>query len=159
MSKARPLAGFYEAHEVSLTSLKRSPHILASAKPITQARFDPKLIAPCGMNCAICKAHLRKQNPCHGCNFAEENRPKTRVECPLRVCRKRSGRFCCGCPEFPCDRLRHLDQRYRTTYGMSQVENLKFIKAKGLRRFVEKEGGKWFSKKGILCVHDKKYYR
>jgi hypothetical protein len=42
---------------------------------------------------------------------------------------------------------------------MSQIENLEFIKAKGAERFVEKEGKRWFSKRGLLCVHDKKYYR
>ena len=139
--------------------MKRSSEVLARAKQMTQAKFDPKLIAPCGMNCAICKAHLRKHNPCHGCNFAENNRPKTRVKCPLRACRKGTGRFCCPCPEFPCDRLRHLDQRYQMKYSMSQIKNLEFIKAKGIKRFVEKEGKRWFSERGVLCVHDKKYYR
>ncbi len=139
--------------------MKRSSEVLARTKQMTQATFDSKLIAPCGMNCAICKAHLREHNPCHGCNFTEKNRPKTRVKCPLRVCRKRTGRFCCPCPEFPCDRLRQLDRRYRMKYSMSQIENLEFIKAKGAERFVEKEGKRWFSKRGVLCVHDKKYYR
>lgn len=124
-----------------------------------QTEFDPKLIAPCGMNCAVCKAHLRKHNPCHGCNFAQKNRPRTRLKCSIRICRKRRGRFCCTCPEFPCDRLQHLDQRYRITYSISEIENLKFIKAQGIRRFVEKEAKRWFSKRGILCVHDRKYYQ
>ncbi len=125
----------------------------------TEAKFDSRLIAPCGMNCAICKAYLRKNHPCLGCNFAEKNRPRTRVRCPLRVCRKRNGRFCCTCPEFPCDCLRHLDQRYWIKYGMSEIENLEFIKTNGIKKFVDKEGRRWFSKRGILCVHDKKYYR
>lgn len=43
--------------------------------------------------------------------------------------------------------------------AMSPIENLEFIKAKGIKRFVEKEWEQWFSEKGVLCVHDKKYYR
>jgi hypothetical protein len=125
---------------------------------MTPAKFDPRLIAACGMNCAVCKAHLRERNPCRGCNFAEQNRPKTRVECPLRICRKRAGRFCCACADFPCDRLQRMDRRYRTKYRMSPIENLEFIKARGIREFVEKDEKRWFSEKGVLCVHDRKYY-
>ncbi len=110
------------------------------------------------MNCGICIAFLREMNPCHGCRRAQENRPKTRVGCRLRVCTKRSGRFCCDCPEFPCDRLKHLDHRYRTQYGMSEIENLEFIRKNGIRNFVEAERKRWLSPRGILCVHDKKRY-
>ena len=124
-----------------------------------EKRITQDLIAPCGMNCAICKAYLREHNPCHGCRDAEQNKPKTRVNCRLRVCTKRTGRFCCDCPDFPCDRLRHLDKRYRTRYGMSQIENLEFIRKNGIRKFVHAERQKWVSDKGILCVHDKKRYK
>ena len=122
--------------------------------PITQ-----NLIAPCGMNCAICKAHLREHNPCHGCSEAQKNKPKTRVYCRLRVCGKRTGKFCCDCPEFPCDRLKHLDHRYRTKYGMSEIENLEFIRKNGIREFVAAEHKRWLSEKGLFCVHDKQYYK
>jgi hypothetical protein len=122
--------------------------------PITQ-----NLIAPCGMNCGICRAHLRPKNPCHGCNYAEANKPKTRVNCRLRICGKRKGKFCGHCQEFPCDRLKHLDCRYRTKYGMSEIENLEFIRKNGIRKFVAMERKRWISAKGVLCVHDKKHYR
>ncbi len=117
------------------------------------------LIAPCGMNCNICRAHLRENNPCHGCTYAGQNRPKSREHCRLRICTKRKGKFCFSCVEFPCDRLQRLDKRYRTRYGMSEIENLVYIKEKGIKKFIEKENKKWVSKKGILCVHDKKYYK
>ena len=122
--------------------------------PITQ-----NLIAPCGMNCGICKGYLREKNLCPGCKYIKESKPKTRVKCRLRICAKRTGKFNCNCPEFPCDRLRHLDKRYRTTYGMSEIENLEFIREEGIRRFVAKERKRWISEKGIFCVHDMKYYR
>ena len=120
--------------------------------PITQ-----NLIAPCGMNCGICKAYLRSKNPCHGCMNLEEDRP--RAHCRLRACTKREGRFCCHCPEFPCERLRHLDTRYRTKYGMSEIENLEFIRKNGIRKFVAAERKRWISACGIFCVHDKQYYK
>jgi len=116
------------------------------------------LIAPCGMNCGICRAYLRQRNPCHGCSDAEQNKPRTRLNCRLRVCKKRSGDFCCNCTEFPCDRLKHLDKRYRTRYGMSEIENLEYIRDHGIRKFVERERKRWISEQGILCVHDKTFY-
>lgn len=122
--------------------------------PITQ-----NLIAPCGMNCGICRAFLREKNPCHGCNYAEKNMPKTRVNCKMRICTKRTGKYCCNCAEFPCERLRHLDKRYRTKYGMSEIENLEFIREHGIRKFVARERERWISEKGVFCVHDKQYYR
>jgi hypothetical protein len=110
------------------------------------------------MNCGICRAFLREHNPCHGCDSAELNKPKTRVHCRLRICEKRNGRFCCNCAEFPCDRLRRLDLRYRTRYGMSEIENLEFIRDNGIKRFLENERKRWICEEGIFCVHDKKYY-
>jgi hypothetical protein len=118
-----------------------------------------RLIAPCGMNCGICKARLRENNPCHGCGDAEGNKPKTRAQCSLRLCDKRAGKFCCDCPDFPCGRLRRLDDRYRTRYGMSEIENLEFIRDRGIRKFVAAERKRWISENGILCVHDNKRYK
>lgn len=117
------------------------------------------LIAPCGMNCGICRAHLRENNPCRGCGCAEQNRPKTRVTCRLRTCGKRKGRFCFSCADFPCGRLKHLDDRYRERYGMSEIENLEYIKENGIKKFIERENKRWVSGKGVFCVHDRKYYR
>ncbi len=122
-------------------------------------RITQNLIAPCGMNCGICKAFLRQKNPCHGCNNAGLNKPKTRVYCRLRICGKRRGQYCCDCAEFPCDRLGRLDQRYRTRYGTSQIENLEIIRDNGIRKFVAAERRRWTSEKGSFCVHDRKYYR
>jgi hypothetical protein len=121
--------------------------------------MEKELIAPCGMNCGICQAYLRQNNPCNGCDNAEKNLPKTRANCRLRVCTKRKGKFCWDCAEFPCDRLKHLDKRYRERYGMSEIENLNCIRENGIEKFIEKENRKWVSKQGILCVHDKKYYK
>lgn len=76
----------------------------------------------------------------------------------MRLCDKRTSRFCYTCTKFPCDRLRLMDRRYRTRYGMSEIENLEFIRDRGIRRFLEREREKYLSEKGILCVHDKKFY-
>jgi len=41
---------------------------------------------------------------------------------------------------------------------MSEIDNLIYIRDNGIARFIEEEGRRWVSDKGILCVHDKKYY-
>ena len=122
------------------------------------SHFDETLIAPCGMNCGVCRAYLRPKNPCHGCRDAEQNLPKSRVNCRMRLCTERTGPFCYDCAEFPCDRLRHLDRRYRTRYGMSEIENLEYIRDHGIERFLENERARWVSERGVLCVHDRRWY-
>ena len=52
-----------------------------------------------------------------------------------------------------------MDLRYRTRYGMSEIENLEFIRNNGIKKFLEKERNSWICEKGILCIHDKKYYK
>ena len=124
----------------------------------SRAKIEKKLIAPCGMNCAVCRAYLRPRNPCHGCRDAALNKPETRLHCRLRVCSRRTGDFCFDCSEFPCPRLKHLDLRYRTRYGMSEIENLISIRDQGMRKFLERERERYLTERGIFCVHDRKYY-
>ena len=126
---------------------------------MNQVKFSRNIIAPCGMNCGICKAHLREKNRCPGCNDIGPSHPKTRVNCRLRLCEKRKGEFCRDCEEFPCDRLRRLDNRYRARYGISEIENLEYIGNHGIKKFIAAEVKKWIFDKGILCLHDKNYYK
>lgn len=113
------------------------------------------LIAPCGMNCNVCERYLRDKNRCPGC-------PDRELNCGVRDCKhvkKDNLKFCYQCNEFPCDRIKRMDKRYRTKYGMSMIENLEFIKEKGLKRFVANETKRWVSPEGTFCVHNKKRYK
>ena len=80
------------------------------------------------------------------------------VRCIIRNCEiiktNQSG-FCYECPKYPCRRLKELDRRYRTKYGMSMIENLGFIREQGLSAFVDKEAERWRCHKcgGVICVH------
>jgi hypothetical protein len=103
-------------------------------------------------------AHLRQKNRCHGCREAEKNKPKTRVFCKIRICQERKGKYCFSCSRFPCERLKLLDKRYRTKYGMSEIENLELIRCRGIDGFVKSERKRWQSSRGLFCVHNKKYY-
>jgi hypothetical protein len=63
---------------------------------------------------------------------------------------------------MPCDKLAHLDKRYRERYGMSMVENLKMLKEKGMDKFLRKQAEKYRCPNcstGVICVHDNKCFR
>ena len=117
-----------------------------------------ELIAPCGMNCAVCRGYLRNKNRCEGCRKINENEPVSRFSCKLRVCPERKNAYCFDCIKFPCQRLKQLDKRYRTKYDMSEIGNLEYIRDNGIRKFLKKENNRWVRGKEIFCVHDKKFY-
>ena len=105
-----------------------------------------ELIAPCGMNCALCMAFQREKNHCNGCNLDNENKPKSCVRCIIVNCELRkqtASGFCFECPKYPCARMKQLDKRYRTKYRMSMLENLEYIRLNGLKRFIEFESERW----------------
>lgn len=127
-------------------------------KKLPQHLSAHELIAPCGMNCALCVAYQRKRNRCPGCRVDDPNKPRTRRDCKIRNCKimRRNGKkFCAGCKCFPCAWLSRLDARYRANYGMSMIENLNDIDAGGLRNFVETEKSKWACSGcgKTICVH------
>lgn len=57
---------------------------------------------------------------------------------------------------YPCKMLKGLDRRYRTKYHMSMIDNLNFIKEKGIELFLEKEKEKWECKTcgDVICCHN-----
>jgi hypothetical protein len=121
-------------------------------------KFDKSLIAPCGMNCGTCMAYLREKNKCYGCRITFDDKLKTRVMCVIKNCsnlEKTTSKFCYDCKEFPCQRLKHIDKRYRTKYKTSFIENLLMIKDTGIRNFLvfESERRTCNNCGSTLCVH------
>jgi len=120
--------------------------------------FDPSLIAPCGMDCALCRAHLREKDRCLGCNGPDTAKPRSCLACRIWQCDDRGagdGTFCFARPTFPCARLRHLDKRYRANYRMSMIDNLERIREIGVDAFVGLEREKWRCPGcgAVVCVH------
>ena len=117
------------------------------------------MIAPCGMNCRLCRAYARDKKACPGCRGDDSVKPKTRATCRIKNCEKKvqgGARYCFSCDGFPCFRLNHLDERYRVKYGMSMIDNLVNLKRVGIRQFIENEKEKWSCPEcaEILCVHE-----
>ncbi|MEW6222632.1 MAG: DUF3795 domain-containing protein [Candidatus Hadarchaeota archaeon] len=131
-------------------------------------KFKAELVAPCGMNCNVCSGYLaysrqlsKKRGKivhCAGC------RPRNKLCAFLkRRCAKlRDGevKFCFECKDMPCYELGRVDNRYRTRYNVSLVENLIFIKNHGVGRFLSQEQGKWSCPRcgGTICIHNGKCY-
>lgn len=104
------------------------------------------LVAPCGLNCGACLAYLREKNRCPGCRTEDKGKRKTVRNCKIKNCKelkKNDQRYCFSCAEFPCARLEHLDERYRTKYHTSPIENLESISRAGIRKFIKKEKARW----------------
>ncbi|MBN2415998.1 DUF3795 domain-containing protein [bacterium] len=124
--------------------------------------IKPEHIAPCGMNCRLCWGYIREKNRCPGCRELggpESRKSECRTSCRIKNCEHIAAgalKYCSErCSRFPCARLKQLDRRYRTRYGMSMLGNLAALPAKGIRAFVREEKEKWVCPGcgEMLCVH------
>jgi len=110
-----------------------------------------ELVAPCGINCARCSAYLARQNDLHkqgfGMSYCTGCRPRGKNCAFMKKSCELLGnglvKFCYECVEFPCDRLKRLDKRYRTNYRLSIIANLEFIRDSGMRKFLAQEKQQW----------------
>jgi hypothetical protein len=113
--------------------------------------MEEQLIAPCGMNCALCVSYLAMKNDinkegfhrryCPGCIPRGKHCLFMKDQCAKVG--KGQVRFCSECDDFPCKRLKTLDARYRAKYHMSMIENLAFIQKHGMDAFLQKEEDAW----------------
>ncbi len=104
--------------------------------------LDSKLIAPCGIYCGVCYMFLRERKRCLGCRIDSIEKPKYCERCKIAHCEilsKTPSGFCFECENFPCQRLKQLDKRYRTRYGASLIQNQIDIKEKGTNAFLNQE--------------------
>lgn len=125
--------------------------------------MNQNLIAPCGMNCSLCVAYqfgdldLNKQGfnkkYCAGC---VPSKKKCYMKAGCDSLGKGKARFCFECDQFPCQKLKSLDKRYRTKYHMSMIENLESIKKNGIEKFLQDQKSKWTCPEcgGLICCHN-----
>ena len=130
---------------------------MSNAVEQIQAR-DPDIIAPCGIDCSLCRAYIRDRKPCPGCRGGDSNKSNACLTCVIKNCEElAAGRhqFCSSCAKYPCAELRHLEARYQTRYGVSVIENLARVQAIGVKHFVAEEATKWSCLKcgSHLCMH------
>ncbi len=116
------------------------------------------MIAPCGMNCTLCYAHLREKNKCEGCRGNDELKMPGCVKCAINRCDARTDShvdLCYVCAQYPCKRLKELDKRYKAKYSMSMLENLADIKTQGMDAFLQQQSERWTCPNcgSVICVH------
>lgn len=130
--------------------------------------MNEELIAPCGANCARCSGYLAKKynlpkahgkiHYCAGCRIRNKQCAFLKGHCT----KLRDGKvkFCYECNEFPCEHLKKIDERYRTKYNYSFINNLKFIKKNKTKKFIKEEYKKYACQKcgELLCVHNGRCY-
>ena len=126
--------------------------------------MNEELIAPCGMNCGICSGYLAYKHDvkskgirmpyCPGCRPRDKKCAFLKKKCDLLLSGK--VQYCYECSDHPCERLNHIDNRYRSLYRMSMIENLEFIRNNGISQFLEKEEERWKCPNcgGVICCHN-----
>jgi hypothetical protein len=126
--------------------------------------MENELVAPCGMNCAICSGYLALKYDvkskgirtpyCKGCPPRNKKCAFLKKKCELLLNDK--VRFCYECDGFPCENLKHIDKRYRTLFRMSPIDNLRSIQKNGVLRFREAQKKTWMCPKcgETICCHN-----
>ena len=120
--------------------------------------MNASLIAPCGINCALCLGYQRTKNHCPGCSCIDDSAaPVSITRCILRKCEKRlqNGWSDCSPCDKPCARLKQLDKRYRTKYSTNLLENLACIRDDGMDAFLKRQSAQWTCPDcgGLICMH------
>jgi hypothetical protein len=126
------------------------------------------LVAPCGMFCGICAGYLaysknipKKKNRishCIGCRPRNKQCAYLKKNCPSLL--ENKILFCYECEQYPCERLQHLDQRYRLNYNHSPIDNLEVIKSEGISVFLAniKKRYRCVQCGGTICMHNQICY-
>ena len=123
--------------------------------------ISAEMIAPCGLDCSLCKRALAEANPCPGCHGPNENKPEFCAKrCGIILCRKRIEReykYCNECPDYPCADVMEKETRYTSKYPLyeSPGKNLRDIREFGMEKFLEAEQKQWTCKEcgHIISVH------
>jgi hypothetical protein len=126
--------------------------------------FNENLIAPCGMNCAVCSRYLAYKNDikskginhtfCKGCR--QQNLDCSGIKKRCDLINNKEIEYCFECESFPCKNINRLDARYKKFYRMSEIENLNFIKEFGVNKFIKQQMEKWKCDKcrEMICCHN-----
>lgn len=121
-------------------------------------------IAPCGMNCGICSRYLAFKYDvrskgiriayCTGCRRRNRQCAYIKRRCDLLANEKVT--YCSECEDFPCERLEHLDARYRKLFRMSMIENLGTLRTKGVKQLLLGQTKKWTCSEcgGVISCHN-----
>ncbi len=128
-----------------------------------------ELIAPCGMNCAICSRYLSyvynlKRSQCVGCRPGNMKCAYLFEKCSgINGALKGNANasFCFECRLYPCKQINRMDDRYKKNYGMSVKENLECINRLGVDKFTRNQYEEYYCPKcgGLISIHNRKCFK
>lgn len=113
------------------------------------------LVAPCGIDCAVCELYLCKDSPelfayllskgipqnklpCKGCRESAGGCPVIGGACETYACvQQKQVAYCCDCGSFPCAKIQPCADRAETLPHNLKAFNLAMIKNQGIEQFVE----------------------
>lgn len=126
-----------------------------------------KLIAPCGMNCAICSRYLSyvnnlKRSQCIGCRPGNQKCTYLFEKCTgiNHNTSMDDAVFCFECSQYPCKQIDRMDSRYRRNYKMSVKDNLDCINKMGIDKFIEEQYKNYHCPTcgGLISIHNRKCF-
>ena len=123
--------------------------------------FTENMIAPCGLDCSLCRHAHDSEQPCGGCLGPQEQKYEyCRTKCDIMKCGKYQQyqyRFCDACPDYPCEAIWEKENRYQAQYVLkeSPIQNLKEIREEGMEAFLEKQRQRFTCPAcgDVICVH------
>ncbi len=127
----------------------------------------PELVAPCGMDCNVCKWYLaysrnvpKKKGVVSHCSGCRPRQKNCFVKRGCSLLRKGEVRFCYECTDLPCTSIARLEARYTARYATSLVGNSRMIKEQGMEKFLEAEAKRFRcpSCSDFVSVHDSRCY-
>ena len=133
----------------------------------TSNPLSEDLIAPCGMNCALCSRYLAflnnlKRSQCRGCRPRDETCTYLFAKCRgiNHDATTKTAEFCFACDHYPCQQINRMDKRYRNNYGMSVKDNLGHLQNEGLEKFLEAQYQTHRCDRcgGLISVHNRKCF-
>lgn len=123
-------------------------------------QLETVMLAPCGMNCAVCYKHVgakKNAKPCEGCLKGDSGKPEHCRICKIKLCAQEQGlAHCYACTDFPCKLIKSIEKSYVKRYGTSLIENSVTAKTEGVEKFLDKDRKKWTCRDcgGAFSLHD-----
>lgn len=122
-------------------------------------KIEDTMIAPCGVNCLACGAHLDSKRPCPGCRAPiEEITRKSCRNCAKKKCAFEQGlQWCFDCNQFPCAKIKSLNKSYMQNYCVDLIQN-GFDAKQDMAAFLEAQRKRFTCKScgGVINQHHKK---
>lgn len=131
--------------------------------------ISEELIAPCGMNCAICSRYLAyvnnlKRSQCAGCRPSNKRCSYLFDKCSginNALEGNATAPFCFECDQYPCKQINRMDDRYRNNYKMSVKNNLAYINDNGIDEFIKAQYREYHCSKcgELISIHNRKCFK